>query len=112
MTGDQIEDEKWTEGTVPYRGDERKVILGRVMDIAVRKVFNSNAYTFAGKTRIQSDGSPIGLDLSGEIGRLEMGDWDVELVELCDRNCVKVDLSDRYVDDVDIVMNAIPHGFR
>ena len=82
------------------------------MDIAVRKVFSSNAYTFAGKTRIQSDGSPIGLDLSGEIGRLEMGDWDVELAEICKRNCVKVDLSNRYVNDVNIVMNAIPNGNR
>ena len=82
------------------------------MDIAVRKVFSSNAYTFAGKTRIQSDGSPIGLDLSGEIGRLEMGDWDVELAEICERNCVKGDLSDRYVNDINIVMNTISHGYR
>ena len=41
-----------------------------------------------------------------------MGDWDVELADICERNCVKVDLSDRYVDDVDIVMNAIPYGYR
>ena len=90
----------------------RKVILGRVLDIAVRKVFSSNAYTFAGRIRIQSDGAPIGLDLSGDIGRLEMGDWDTRMAELCVTNCVEVAMSDRYVDDVDTIMKAIPHGYR
>ena len=64
------------------------------------------------RTRIQSDGSPIRLDLSGEIALLEMGDWDIEMKEKCEANMVEVDLSDRYVDDVDIVMGAIPHGYR
>ena len=82
------------------------------MHIAVIKVFESNAYTFAGVTRIQSEGAPIGLDLSGEIGRLDMGYWDVEMKEICESNMVKIDLSDRYVDDVDTVMGAIPHGYR
>ena len=95
MTGDDVEDEKWTKGRVPSDERDKKVILGRVMDIAVRKVFSSNAYTFAGKLRVQSDGAPIGLDLSGEIGRLEMEDWDVELAKICESNCVKVDLMDR-----------------
>ena len=58
MTGDKIEDLKWTSGVVPNSEIERKRILGRVMDLAVRKVFTSNAYTFAGKTRIEFDGAP------------------------------------------------------
>ena len=50
--------------------------------------------------RIQRDGAPIGLDLSGEIGRLEMGDWDGHMLDLCESNMIEVDVSDRYVDDV------------
>ena len=110
MTGDDIEDDKWTEGVIPYDTKERKRILGRVMAIAVDKVFTSNAYTFAGTIRIQADGAPIGLDLSGEIGRLEMGDWDDKMAELCESNLIQVDLTDRYVDDVDTMLGAIPHG--
>ena len=65
MTGDELEDAKWTQGIVPRSEEERKIILGRVLDIAVRKVFSSNAYTFAGQVCVQSDDALIGLDLSG-----------------------------------------------
>ena len=112
MTGDDPDDEKWTTGVVPTSEEIRRKILGRVLHIAVNKVFSSNAYTFAGVMRIQSDGCPIGLDLSGEIGRLEMGDWDGRMLELCASNMIKVDVSDRYVDDVDTILGAIPYGFR
>ena len=112
MTGDDIEDDKWTLGRVPDSEGERKRILGRVMAIAVNKVFSSNVYTFAGEIRLQAHGSPIGLDLSGEIARLEMGVWDSEVTELCEKNGVKIDMSDRYVDDIDAILGAIPHGYR
>ena len=39
MTGDDLEDNKWTSGVIPKSDNDRKKILGRVMDIAVRKVF-------------------------------------------------------------------------
>ena len=41
-----------------------------------------------------------------------MGDWDVEMKEICATNLVKIDMSDRYVDDIDTIMGAIPHGYR
>ena len=43
------------------------------MELAVVKIFSSNVYTFGGVFKLLSKGSPIGLDLSGEIARLEMG---------------------------------------
>ena len=48
MTVDDPDDDKWTNGIIPSSEIARKKILGRVLDIAVRKVFSSNAYTFAG----------------------------------------------------------------
>ena len=41
-----------------------------------------------------------------------MGDWDSRMTELCESNCVEVDMSDRYVNNVDTIMKAIPHGYR
>ena len=41
-----------------------------------------------------------------------MGDWDVEMKKVCENNLVKIDMSDRYVDDIDTIMGAIPHGYR
>ena len=36
----------------------------------------------------------------------------MEMKEICATNLVKIGMSDRYVDDVDTVMSAIPHGYR
>ena len=41
-----------------------------------------------------------------------MGDWDVEMKEICATNLVKIDMSNHYVDDIDTIMGAIPHGYR
>ena len=83
MTGAKVLDDKWTDGVVPENPADKKKIIGKVLEIAVTKIFESNAYTFNGDIRIQENGSPIGLDLSGEIARLEMVDWDQEFSELC-----------------------------
>ena len=74
MTGDKITDDKWTEANVPTSPSDRKKIIGKVLEIAVNKIFDSNTYTIGGKIRVQEQGSPIGLDLSGEKARLEMAD--------------------------------------
>ena len=72
----------------------------------------SNVYKFEGKFYLQTDGAPIGLDLSGEIGRLVMALFDVEFMEICDQNKIQVDLNQRYVDNDDLVQPAIPKGYR
>ena len=65
VTGAKLEDDKWTEGQVPYDGKSRRAIIGKVLELAITKVFKSNVYKFAGKIYLQTDGAPIGLDLSG-----------------------------------------------
>ena len=112
MTGDASVDEKWTEGTIPTDMASKREILGKVLEIAVVKIFKSNIYRFGGNTYLQTDGAPIGMDLSGEIGRLVMAIWDGDFMELCDANNIVIDLNERYVDDDDMVMPAIPTGFR
>ena len=52
------------------------------------------------------------MDLSGEIARHEMADWDDEFQELCETNRIKIELDKRYVDDKNIVLGMIPYGYR
>ena len=92
MVGDADADEKWTDGSVPLDGQTRRKILGKVLELAVMKVFKSNVYRFGGKTYLQTDGAPIGLDLSGEIGCLVMALWDVSFMSLCEEKNIVVDL--------------------
>ena len=112
MSGAEEDDGKWTRGRLPKTRSEELKILGHVLSVATEKVYNNNIYTFNGEKRIQKKGSPIGLDLSGEIGRLEMGDWDLKMAERLEENGIFVECNGRYVDDVDIVIEAIPPGWR
>ena len=49
ITGANYEDDKWTEGNIPYNGKSRRKILGKVQELAITKIFKSNVYRFAGK---------------------------------------------------------------
>ena len=100
------------EGIIPEDETERKHIIGIFFEIAVIKIFKTNAYTIKGELRVQEDRAPIGLDLSGEVGRLETGEVDKEINKLCEANNIKVDLAGRYVDDLNNVMGIIPYGYR
>ena len=108
FTGASLEDDKWTEGQVPYDTKSRKKIVGKVLELAIVKIFKSNVYKCAGKTYLQTDGAPIGLDLSGEVGRLVMALFDVDFMEKCCSNHIDIDLNARYVDDDDLVQSATP----
>ena len=112
VTGAKVVDAKWTEANVPYDGPSRRKILGKVLELAVITVYRSNVYRFAGKTYLQQDGSPIGLDLSGEIGRLVMAQFDMDFMDRCEKSRIHVDLNQRYVDDDDLVQPAIPPGYK
>ena len=76
MLGAADMDLKWTEGIVPARNEDRMKVLAKVLELAIRKVYACNVYTYGGKIFLQTDGSPIGMDLSGELGRLVMARWD------------------------------------
>lgn len=112
MVGDDTEDKKRTSGRVPEDESMRRKIVAKVLQLVVEKIFACNVYTFAGKMRVQKEGAPIGLDLSGEIGRPETMNTDIEFRKLCLANRIKVDVSKRYVDDKNDVMNNIPYGHR
>ena len=80
--------------------------------MAVTVIFKSNVYTVKNQIKVQSDGAPIGLDLSGEIGRLETAESDIAIAELCEATHILLDVDGRYVDDDNNVLSAIPYGYR
>ena len=59
VTGAKMEDDKWTSGQVPSDGKSRRAILGKVLELAVVKIFKSNVYKFGGKIYLQTDGAPV-----------------------------------------------------
>ena len=112
MSGAAEVDPKWVGGSEPVGREEEMKVVGRVLSIATDTIYKSNVYTFGGEYKIQKEGSPIGLDLSGEVGRLEMGDFDRLMEEKLEENGIKVDCNGRYVDDINTIIQAIPFGWR
>ena len=51
MSGSAEIDTKWTDPVIPQSEADKKKILGKVMELAVVKIFTSNVYTFGGVFR-------------------------------------------------------------
>ena len=95
MTGSAEQDDKWTDAKVPSSDSDKRKILGKVLELAVLLIFKSNVYTFKNQIKVQTEGAPIGLDLSGEIGRLETGESDKAFRLLVAANHIKLDVDGR-----------------
>ena len=64
--------EGWKVTSLQLPNNLKKVVLGKILEIAVLLMFNSHVYTFAGEIFLQKSGAPIGLRSSAAIARLIM----------------------------------------
>ena len=77
------------------------------VDLCMRNHF----YTIGGHIRVQSEGGAIGLDLTGEVTRLYMLQWDEKFIKLLKILGIKCKLFRRYVDDMFVSLKAINPGW-
>ena len=80
---DQNGEEKWN-----WRGKrkepsnlQRKKMVSRTLQIAVRKFLKNHIYQVDGKVFRQQEGGPIGLEITGVLARLVMLWWDREFIK-------------------------------
>ena len=73
---------------------------------------SNNFYTIGGEIRVQSEGGSIGSDITEEVIRVYMLQWDKELVRLCKKAGIHIDVYKRYVDDMFLVMRSVNPGWR
>ena len=78
-SGDQIQ---WKFRNVQLTDMEKRQIVAMVMKIAVKKLFTSHVYPFAGRYFRQKVGGPIGLRSTCAVARLVMLWWDTKLLAL------------------------------
>ena len=70
----------------------------------------SHLYQFKGKVRLQRNGGPTGLDLTGELADLFMLWWDQEFLAILEKLSIDTDVYTRFKDDIDLVCDALPSG--
>ena len=64
----------------PTKLEERKM-CGKALETMLITCMNHHLYQFENTIRIQKEGGPIGLKLTGEIADCLMLDWDKKLLE-------------------------------
>ena len=63
------------------------------------------------KSVVQTEGGSIGSNLTREIARVYMIQWDQRLIRKCKDLGLSMDIYSRYVDDQIIVMRAVGKGW-
>ena len=65
---------------------------------------------FANSVRIQKEGGPIGLTLTGEIADCLMIDWDKKLLEKLKSYKMIPELYTRFKDDIELAIKSLEKG--
>ena len=103
---------KWTTGKEQLSRGERRAIIAKVIEIAIRETFRNHVYRFDGQLFRQTKGGAIGLRLTGIVCRLVMDRWVTNLIKALDQVGITLDLLAKYVDDVNTVLPVIGRGLR
>ena len=82
------------------------------MKIVLLFIMENHMYTFNNEIKLQSRGGPIGLELTGVLAQLFMVWWDRQFVKKVEDNGLKLRVYKRYVDDINVIMNAPSSGLR
>ena len=72
----------------------------------------NHIYQFENKYRIQKQGGPIGLKLTGEIADCIMIDWDKELLTKLKHFKMVPEIYTRFKDDIEVAIESLEKGFK
>ena len=89
-----------------------KQIIARVVEVAVRMLFENHVYRFAGKMYKQNKGGSIGDRWTGAASEMVMQDWSEDYAEILHRSGLKTPLLAGYVDDGRQGTTVLPLGSR
>ena len=95
---------------------QTKKMMALALEVGVKAVMQGHMYQFDGKVYLQSEGGPIGLELTGAVSRVVMLLWDRGLLQKLHKAAMGTswDLYAylRYVDDANVAAKEAPPGMR
>ena len=100
----------------PTREEVRRM-MGVALEETVKTAMRNHVYTFNGEVRRQSEGGAIGNKLTGAMAKVYMNRWTRQLKYNLAQATEDIDdfelyVLKYYVDDNNLVMEAIPPGYR
>ena len=104
---------KATEWTKPKRApteEEERIMFGKALEMMLILCMDNNVYQFQNRVRLQKQGGPIGLKLTGEIADCLMIDWDKKLLSKLKEYNIIPEVYTRFKDDIEIVVESLEKG--
>ena len=97
--------------------EQEKLMFALTLEEGILAVFGSHYYSFNGEVKLQQEGGPIGLKVSGSVGKVVMLSWSRELKARIARAAANIPsfhlhLHKLYVDDNDVVCEELAPGTR
>ncbi|KAL8613584.1 hypothetical protein ACOMHN_022003 [Nucella lapillus] len=86
--------------------DVKKTMMSEALRVAIEYIMKNHVYKFNNTVKKQSQGGPIGLELTGELAAIFMMWWDRELLRRVHMLGLEVALYKRYVDDINLVVKT------
>ena len=90
----------------------KKKMIAEALRVALLTVLKTHTYEFAGAIKLQRNGGPIGMELTGVVAQVFMVWWDREFRERLRRANCQMNLHERYVDDSNVVTMETEVGAR
>ena len=82
-------------------------MLSIALKIAILFIMKNHIYSIDGTLKKQSQGGPIGLELTGDIAQIYMVWWDKELKRRLYENNIILLVYKRYVDDITFIIDNL-----
>jgi hypothetical protein len=96
---------------IPTDNEERSM-FGKALEIMLIACMNNHVYQFEDKVKIQKEGGPIGLKLTGEIADCLMIDWDKKLLIELKKYKMTPEVYTRFKDDIEIAIECLERAVR
>ena len=95
---------KWKETNTQPEKDEKERMISLMIVKAVEIIMKNHTYRFNNKYYKQSDGGPIGDELSQAVARIVMLWFDRKFKEACIKENIELVFYKRYVDDSNMLV--------
>ena len=105
------DDSKWSTVRRNITLEEKRVVVSRIIEMAVLVCMNTHVYSFGPDLFLQQSGGPIGMRFTAALANVVMKMWDCSWIDLMKKEGVKWDLYLRYVDDCRLFLPSFNRGW-
>ena len=102
----------WSRAEEIPNEEQKRIMLKEAIQVVPKVIMKNHTYIFNKELRLQLHGGAIGVDLTGVMAQIFMAWWDREIIKRLNDMKMEVMLYERYVDDINICMNAVNPGTR